>query len=157
MYFWGNKLFYGPLYLRPWFFFIYYAASYIFRTYIPIYKHVRKKKRYIYISGIISLSGKRRHLQLLDTIEQVIILTYLKLPTKLYIISVVNFLFSPQLRDALNCTFQKYQPHYIRNIFPIQLNLIYLCTYINQPCDVTWNLTSNNDIDNFIIYLIMLN
>lgn len=77
---------------------------------------------------------------------------YLKCPTKLFIIAVINFLFSPHLRNALNCTFRKYQLHYIINIFPIHLNLIYLCTYINQPCDVTWNPTSNN-FDRQLYYL----
>ena len=56
---------------------------------------------------------------------------YLKCPPKLFIIAVINFLFSPHLRNALNCTFRKYQLHYIRNIFPIHLHLIYLCTYIS--------------------------
>ena len=90
------------------------------------------RKKIISISGIISLSGKQRNLQLLDTIEQVFFfILYLKCPPKLFIIAVINFLFSPHLRNALNCTFRKYQLHYIRNIFPIHLHLIYLCTYIS--------------------------
>ena len=129
----------------------------IYLEHIFLFINLFRKKSYFYFRNYFVVRETAPFAIIRYNRTGIFFILYLKCPPKLFIIAVINFLFSPHLRNALNCTFRKYQLHYIRNIFPIHLHLIYLCTYINQPCHVTWNPTSNNDIDNFIIYLIMLN